>query len=227
MQPGNPLAQRIEHTLLKPDAKASQVANLVNEALTHHFFGVCVNSSWVPAVKKQISESSAHRPKIVAVVGFPLGAASSPAKAFETEWTVKQGADEIDMVIHIGHLKDKNSALVVSDIQAVVKAAGSAPVKVIIETGLLTLDEKKLACELSMQAGAHFVKTCTGFAAGVAEVEDVRLMRSIVGSRLGVKASGGIKTTAGALALVEAGADRLGTSSGPALLGIGTAAGGY
>lgn len=218
------LASYIDHTLLKPEASKDQILLTCQEALEHQFFGVCVNSSWVPTVVEALKGAKVAT---VAVIGFPLGAMSSRAKSFEAEWCVKAGAQEIDMVLHLGALKEKNFARVQSDIAEVVKGCGSAQLKVILETGLLTNDEKKAACELAVNAGAHFVKTCTGFNLGSATVEDIKLMREVVGPQFGVKASGGIKTQAQALALIEAGATRLGTSSGVQLVKNEKTAGGY
>lgn len=218
------LASYIDHTLLKPEASKEQILLTCQEALEHQFFGVCVNSSWIPTVVEALKGGKVAP---VAVVGFPLGAMASRAKAFEAEWCVKAGAQEIDMVLHIGALKEKNFALVQSDIAEVVKGCGGAQLKVILETGLLTNDEKKAACELAVNAGAHFVKTCTGFNLGSATIEDIKLMREAVGPNIGVKASGGIKTHAQALAFIEAGATRLGTSSGVQLVKNEKTAGGY
>jgi len=214
----------IDHTLLKPDATSEQIEKLCLEAKENHFFGVCVNSSWVPLAKSLLSGSPV---KLVAVIGFPLGAMSSEVKIFETKWCVQQGADEIDMVLAIGLLKEKKTALVQQEISEIVRAAGPIPVKVILETGLLTNDEKREACVLSRQAGAQFVKTCTGFSPGAATIEDILLMREVVGPDLGVKASGGIKNFAQAVALIEAGATRLGTSSGVQLVRGQSPTGGY
>lgn len=218
------LAAAIDHTLLKPEATSEQIRKLCQEAIDCQFFGVCVNSSWVPLAASLLK---GQKQKTVAVVGFPLGAMTSKAKAFEAEWCATQGAAEIDMVLHLGAVKEKNWSLAKEDIAAVVRASQSARVKVILETGLLTNEEKKTACELTVEAGAHFVKTCTGFNVGAATVEDIALMRQTVGPKFGVKASGGIKTPAQAIALIEAGADRLGTSSGVALVQGQNSAGGY
>ncbi len=218
------LAPMIDHTLLKPESSSEQIRKVCDEALTHKFFSVCVNSAWVPVASEALRGSTV---KVVAVVGFPLGAMSSAAKAFEAGWCVAHGASEIDMVINIGALKERNLELVRQDIADVVKAAGRKPVKVILETGLLTTEEKRLACELSVKAGARFVKTCTGFNVGSATVEDIQLMREAVGPDFGVKASGGIKTSSYAEALIAAGATRLGTSSGVALVQGQASTGGY
>lgn len=218
------LAATIDHTLLKPESSSEQIRKICQEAIDCQFFGVCVNSSWVPLAASLLK---GQKPQTVAVIGFPLGAMSSKAKAFEAEWCVREGAREIDMVLHLGALKEKNWSLVKEDIATVVRASQGALVKVILETGLLNDEEKKAACLLTVEAGAHFVKTCTGFNVGAATVEDIQLMRKTVGPQFGVKASGGIKTQAQALALIEAGATRLGTSSGVALVQGQTVAGGY
>jgi len=218
------LSSYIDHTLLKPDATSDQILKTCNEAIEHNFFGVCVNSLFIPQVVNQLRRSPVAA---VAVIGFPLGAMSTEAKAFEASWCVKNGAKEIDMVIAIGKLKDRDVDYVRSDIRAVVQAAAPAKVKVIIETSLLNTDEKKLACTLSKEAGAHFVKTSTGFNGGGATVEDIQLMRAAVGSEMGVKASGGIKNSEQAWALIKAGATRLGTSSGISLIEGKSSQGGY
>jgi deoxyribose-phosphate aldolase len=216
--------QYIDHTLLKPEATTAQVLLLCEEAKKHRFFGVCVNSRFVPVVAKELKDSAVAP---VAVVGFPLGAMATSPKAFEAEWCVRQGAKEIDMVISLGALKEKNHNYVREDIRAIVSAAQGALVKVIIETSLLQEEEKRWACSLAVEGGAHFVKTSTGFNGGGATVEDIQLMRSVVGPRIGVKASGGIKTLAQAEALIAAGATRLGTSSGVALIQGQAVGGGY
>jgi deoxyribose-phosphate aldolase len=218
------LASYIDHTLLKPEATASQIHQLCEEAREHGFYSVCVNSLFVPLCKKLLENSAV---KVCAVVGFPLGAMSTPAKAFETSWAVQNGADEIDMVLQIGSLKGHQEELVEKDIAAVVLAADGRPVKVIIETSLLSAEEKVQACLLSKRAKAHFVKTSTGFNGGGATVEDVLLMKKTVGEALEVKASGGIKNVAMAEALIAAGASRLGTSSGVQLVANQTAQGAY
>lgn len=211
MDPNIPLNTYIDHTVLKADATEAQIRQLCAEALEHKFYAVCVNGSRV-RLAKQILDKSAV--KIAAVVGFPLGAMDTSSKAHETAGAIANGADEIDMVIDIGQLKDGNAEAVREDIQAVVQAASGRPVKVIIETALLTNEQKVLACQLAVRAGANFVKTSTGFAATGATVEDVILMRKTVGPNIGVKASGGIKNRQMALAMIEAGANRIGTSSG-------------
>lgn len=205
------ISKFIDHTLLKADATSEQIEKLCNEARQYQFFSVCVNSFHVANCVKLLQGSGV---KVCTVVGFPLGAMSTQAKAFETKQAIQDGADEIDMVINIGALKDKNDQTVLQDIMAVVNAANMHLVKVIIETSLINDEEKTRACQLSVQAGAHFVKTCTGFAGGGATIEDVELMKKIVAGQALVKASGGIKDIKTAKALIEAGADRLGTSSG-------------
>lgn len=205
----------IDHTLLKADAKSSDIEKLCSEAKQFQFFSVCVNSVHVALCKKLLAESTV---KVCTVVGFPLGAMSTKAKAFETKQAIADGADEIDMVINIGALKDQNWDFVQDDIAAVVEAAQGRTVKVIFETSLLTEDEKRKSCQLSKAAGAHFVKTSTGFGGGGATVEDIKLMKSEVGQALQVKASGGIRDLATAEAMINAGATRLGTSSGVALV---------
>ncbi len=209
------LSRYIEQTLLKPEATPSQIRDLCNDAKKYSFLGVCTNSVYVPLVKNLLQDSQV---KVVTVVGFPLGAVNSQSKAFETDWAVKNGSHEIDMVLSVGHLKEKDYNFVLKDIKSVVSSAGKALVKVIIETALLTEEEKMKACQLSLEAGAHFVKTCTGFSGGKATVEDIKLMKSVVGSQMLIKASGGIKTSQDGYRLIEAGANRLGTSSGVQLV---------
>jgi deoxyribose-phosphate aldolase len=209
------LPQFIDHTLLKPEATESQHRLLCQEAKEFGFATICINSKWLPFCVQELGTSKV---KPICVIGFPLGACSTDVKVYETEWCVKNGALEIDMVISVGSLKSGDLNFVENDIRSVVKAANGKPVKVIIETGLLTLEEKKLACELSVKAGAHFVKTCTGFGPGVATIEDIQLMKSIVKDACLIKASGGIKTFEQAAQLIQAGASRLGTSSGVALV---------
>ncbi|MCX6460781.1 MAG: deoxyribose-phosphate aldolase [Actinobacteria bacterium] len=205
------LAGRIDHTLLDPTATQARVEQLCAEALQYNFAAVCVNSRWVLLVTDLLAESDVL---VCTVVGFPLGAMSPQAKASEAAIAVAQGAQEIDMVIDIGSLIAGENDAVYADIAGVVIASEPMPVKVIIETCLLTDEQKVTACRLAMRAGAAYVKTSTGFSTGGATVEDVRLMRDTVGDELGVKASGGIRSLATAEAMLEAGADRLGTSSG-------------
>jgi len=203
----------IDHTLLKADATEEQVTVLAQEAKEYSFASVCVNPTWVKKAAELLKD--APEVKVCTVIGFPLGATTSAVKAFETTNAIENGADEVDMVINIGALKDKNYDLVQSDIQAVVDAAkGKALVKVIIETALLTDEEKATVSELAVKAGADFVKTSTGFSTGGATVEDVALMRKTVGPDVGVKASGGVRGLEDAKAMIEAGATRIGASSG-------------
>lgn len=202
----------VDHTILKPEATREMVEILCKEAIEHKFAAVCVNPYHVNFCKEILKDSDV---KVATVVGFPLGANTKEVKAFETIDAINNGADEIDMVINIGAMKDKDYLKVKEDIKAVVEAAqGKAIVKVIIETCLLTDEEKKKVCELSMEAGAEFVKTSTGFSTGGATYEDVMLMKSVVGDKLEVKASGGVRDLDTAKKMIEAGATRLGTSSG-------------
>lgn len=199
-----------DHTILKADATRKDVKRVCDEAMAYSFCSVCVNSYYVPYVANLLHGSDV---KICSVVGFPLGAMSTRAKALEAKIAVMDGADEIDMVINVGALKDRDYSVVLEDIKAVKEACGEHILKVIIETCLLTDDEKVKACELAKEAGADFVKTSTGFGSAGAKVEDVRLMRETVGSDMGVKASGGIHDKEFAKELVDAGANRLGTSA--------------
>lgn len=205
----------IDHTMLKADASKNTIIRYCEEAKQYGFASVCVNTAFVPLVAEQLKGSQV---KTCCVVGFPLGAMLTSAKAFEAAEAVKVGAQEVDMVINISALKDHDDKQVEDDIRAVVEASKGAIVKVIIETCLLTDEEKVRACELSVKAGADFVKTSTGFSTGGATVEDVALMRKTVGERAQVKASGGIRTPEMARALVEAGADRIGAGNGIVLL---------
>lgn len=218
------LNKYIDHTLLKPEAQMAQIEKLCQEARDHKFFSVCVNTSYVQACTSLLKGSDVT---VCCVVGFPLGAMDTISKAFETKTAIANGAGEIDMVIQIGALKDRRLDYVRDDIKAVVEAAQGRKVKVIIETSLLNDEDKSLACKAALDAGAHFVKTSTGFAGGGATVEDVKLMKSIVGNKMEVKASGGVKNAEQALALIEAGATRLGTSSGVALVQGQQSQGGY
>lgn len=205
------LNRMIDHTLLKANATRAQIEKLCDEALEYNFASVCVNTCWVPLAHERLAGSEV---KTCCVVGFPLGAMLTEAKAAETRLAVEAGADEVDMVINIGWLLDGEYDAVRDDIAAVVKAADGKCVKVIIEACLLTDEQKVKACELSVEAGATFVKTSTGFSTGGATVADVALMRKTVGDRCLVKAAGGIHTADEARAMVEAGADRLGCSAG-------------
>ena len=215
------LARMIDHTLLKPEATRDEVVKLCEEARKHHFASVCVNTTWAGVCKAMLAGSDVL---VCCVVGFPLGAMSPSAKAYEAREAVRQGAREIDMVINIGALKSRDYETVFEDICRVVKASAPAGVKVILETSALTDDEKIVGSTLSKLAGAAFVKTSTGFGKGGATVEDVQLMRRIVGSELGVKASGGVRTAEDGLKMAMAGANRLGASASVAIVS-GTADG--
>lgn len=204
-------AQMIDHTLLKADATKEQIEALVKEAKEYHFKSVCINPAWVSHAAKQLKDTDVL---VCTVIGFPLGATTSAVKAFETKDALANGAGEIDMVINIGALKDGDDERVKADIRAVVEAADGTLVKVILETCLLNEEEIVRACELSVQAGADFVKTSTGFSTGGATVADVALMRKTVGPDIGVKASGGVRSAQDFIAMVEAGATRIGASSG-------------
>ncbi|WP_342425266.1 deoxyribose-phosphate aldolase [Paenibacillus sp. FSL L8-0502] len=205
------IAALIDHTLLRADATKDEITKLTAEAKKYQFASVCVNPAWVAYAAEQLAGTGVA---ICTVIGFPLGASTSATKAFETKDAISNGATEIDMVINIGALKARDVQLVEQDIRAVVEAAAGTLVKVIIETCLLTDEEKVLACELSVKAGANFVKTSTGFSTGGATVEDVALMRKTVGPEIGVKASGGVRSLEDVQKLVEAGASRIGASSG-------------
>lgn len=218
------LSRYIDHTLLKAEAQTAKIEKLCAEARDNRFFSVCVNTSYVKTCAELLKGSDV---KVCCVVGFPLGAMDTASKAFETATAIANGAHEIDMVIQIGALKDRRLDYVRDDIKAVVDAAKGHTVKVIIETSLLNEEDKILACKAALAAGAHFVKTSTGFGGGGATVDDVKLMKSVVGSQMEVKASGGIKDINTAKAMIEAGATRLGTSSGVALVQGQTVQGGY
>ncbi|GKQ42387.1 deoxyribose-phosphate aldolase [Companilactobacillus sp. RD055328] len=207
------LSKYIDHTILNQDATEKDVTKIINEAKEYDFASVCVNPYWV---KKAAIELKNTDVMVCTVIGFPLGANTTASKVFEAENALENGADELDMVINIGELKAKNNAAVLEDIRAVVEAGHNADkhVKVIIETCLLTDEEKVRACEISKEAGADFVKTSTGFSTAGAKVEDVKLMRETVGNEMGVKASGGIHSKEEALAMIDAGATRLGASAG-------------
>jgi deoxyribose-phosphate aldolase len=210
------LAATIDHTLLKPDATEAQVMALCREAKKFAFAAVCVNPCHIPLVAQTLQEVPGVR--ACSVIGFPLGANRSPIKAAEAKQAVADGAQEIDMVMAVGALKEGRLDAVEDDIREVVAAAGKALVKVIIETCCLTDAEKITACQSAVRAGAQFVKTSTGFGGAGATVADVRLMRSVVGAAIGVKASGGIRSLEQAMAMLEAGATRIGTSSGVAIV---------
>lgn len=205
----------IDHTALKADTKKETITKLCEEAKQYDFASVCVNPTWVSYCADYLKETDV---KVCTVIGFPLGANTSEVKAFEARNAIENGADEVDMVINIGALKDGHTELVYNDIKAVVEASGDHCVKVIIETCLLTDDEKKTVCELSVKAGATFVKTSTGFSTGGATPEDVALMKETVGDACQVKASGGVRNYADMMAVINAGATRIGTSAGVQLM---------
>lgn len=205
------IAGLIDHTLLKPDANKKMIEELCAEAKKYKFFSVCVNPCYVALAKKLLSGSDV---KVATVIGFPLGATTKETKGFEAKDAVENGANEVDMVINVGALKNKDYDLVRDDIKEVVESVkGKAVVKVIIETCLLTDGEKRKACELAKEAGAHFVKTSTGFSTGGATVEDIKIMKSVVKDDLKIKASGGIRSYEKAKAMINAGANRIGASS--------------
>ncbi len=208
-------AGMIDHTLLKADVTRDDVKKLCDEARKYHFASVCVNTTWVPVCKTLLGGSGVM---VCAVVGFPLGAMTPTAKAFEAKEAMRQGAQEIDMVINIGALKSRDYETVFEDICRVVKAAHPAKVKVILETGALNQEEKIIGISLSKLAGAAFVKTSTGFGPGGATVEDIALMRKLVGNEMGVKASGGVRTTEDAQKMAQAGASRIGASASVAIV---------
>lgn len=211
-----PIASYIDHTLLKPEATQSQIEVLCQEAAKYEFASVCVNPTWVAFAAEQLKDSPV---KVCTVIGFPLGASTSDTKSFETKDAIAKGATEIDMVLNVGALKSGQLDVVKEDIQAVVEAAkGKAIVKVILETCLLTKDEIVTASQLSKEAGANFVKTSTGFSTGGATPEDVALMHKTVGADLEVKASGGVRSLEDFNKMVEAGATRIGASSGVAIM---------
>ncbi|MGE5576806.1 MAG: deoxyribose-phosphate aldolase [Syntrophothermus sp.] len=209
------LARMIDHTLLKPDATFEAISKLCEEADEYGFASVCVNPCNVALAAHLLEESDV---KVCTVIGFPLGASTTVVKVLETRDAIANGASEVDTVINIGALKSQDYGLVLKDIQAVVEAAGEAVVKVIIETALLTREEKVKASLLAQQAGADFVKTSTGFASGGATVEDIKLIRETVGPEMGIKASGGIRDKAAAQAMVKAGATRIGASASVAIV---------
>lgn len=205
------LAKYFDHTILKPNVTDADVIKICDEAKEYGFFSVCVNPYFVPLVAKELEGTDV---KVTSVIGFPLGANTTEMKAFETKKAILDGADEIDMVINVSALKDKKYDYVLADIKAVVEALeGKAILKVIIETCLLTDEEKVMACKLSKEAGAHFVKTSTGFSTGGATPSDVKLMKETVGDELEVKASGAVRDYEGAMAVIEAGATRIGASA--------------
>jgi len=212
---GAEIALLIDHTLLRPDATRREVVALCSEARNFGFAAVCVNPSFVRVAAHELSNSPV---KVGTVIGFPLGASTTETKAFEAKDAILNGAQELDMVLAIAELKDHNNEYVLNDIKAVVKAGEERVIKVILETCLLTDEEKVTACKLVVKAGAHFVKTSTGLAEGGATVEDIRLMRRTVGPEFGVKASGGIRSLDDALKMIDAGATRIGTSCGVAIV---------
>ena len=207
----NSLSSLIDHTNLRPDALHSDIEILCKEAIQYKFASVCINPVYVSYAKSILKDEN---PKVCSVVGFPLGADSEEMKYAEARFLIFQGVDEIDMVMNIAFLKERKLDLVKNEIKKVVEAADGNCVKVIIETSLLNQDEKALACNIVMESGAAFVKTSTGFSSSGATLEDVRLIKKVVGDRVGIKASGGIKTKNEALKLIEAGASRIGTSRG-------------
>ena len=222
--PNTEVARRIDHTLLKGDATRADHVKLCEEARKYRFASVCINTTWVPLCKGLLQGAGVMT---ICVVGFPLGAATSRAKAAETREAIANGADEIDMVINLGLLKSGDHTAVHDDIRQVVEAAAGRPVKVILETHLLSREQKIAACAISKAAGAAFVKTSTGFSGGGATVDDIRLMRQVVGPEMGVKASGGVRNTADAHAMIGAGANRIGASASVAIVTGGTSKGGY
>ena len=209
------IASMIDHTLLKPEATPAQIEKLCAEAAEYHFASVCVNPVYIPLAARLLKGTGV---KVCCVVGFPLGAIAPEQKAAEAASCAAMGAEELDMVIHVGAVKAGDWALVQRDIEGVVKAAAGHTVKVIIETCLLTDEEKVKACEAAKAAGAHFVKTSTGFSTGGATTHDIALMRKTVGPEMGVKASGGIRDYETAMAMIEAGANRIGASAGIAIV---------
>lgn len=210
------LSRYIDHTLLKADATENEVIKLCNEAKEYDFFSVCINPGFVELTAKELRESNVA---VCTVIGFPLGASTPETKAFETRDAIQKGAAEVDMVINISKLKDKKDEEVLKDIKAVVDAADKkALIKVIIETCFLTDEEKERACKLAKDAGADFVKTSTGFSTGGATKEDIALMRKTVGTEMGVKASGGVRTYEDAVTMIESGATRIGASASIAIV---------
>ena len=207
----NSFSSLIDHTNLRPDALHSDIEILCKEAIQYKFASVCINPVYVSYAKSILKDEN---PKVCSVVGFPLGADSEEMKYAEARFLIFQGVDEIDMVMNTAFLKERKTDLVKNEIKKVVEAADGNCVKVIIETSLLNQDEKALACNIVMESGAAFVKTSTGFSSSGATLEDVRLIKKVVGDRVGIKASGGIKTKNEALKLIEAGATRIGTSRG-------------
>ncbi|WP_429350507.1 deoxyribose-phosphate aldolase [Paenibacillus sp. 4624] len=214
----------IDHTLLRADATRNELTKLTEEAKQYQFASVCVNPGWVSYAAEQLKGTGVD---ICTVIGFPLGASTSETKAFETKDAIAKGATEVDMVINIGALKDGKDDVVEQDIRAVVEAAAGTLVKVIIETCLLTDDEKVRACQAAVRAGADFVKTSTGFSTGGATPEDIALMRRTVGPDVGVKASGGVRSLEDMQKMIEAGATRIGASSGVKIMQGGQSTSSY
>jgi len=209
------LAKYIDHTILKPEATVRDIERLCGEATKHQFAAVCINPCYVELAARLLAGTDV---KVATVIGFPLGANLSVVKAFEAQQAARQGADEIDMVINIGAAKLGLWDRVLDDIRQVMAGAEGRIVKVIVETALLTEDEKKLVCSLVLASGAHYIKTSTGFAAGGASVADIKLFKAIVGEKIGIKASGGIRTRQDAVTMISAGASRLGTSAGVSMI---------
>ena len=219
------LNKYIDHTVLKADTTQEKVQQIIDEAIQYDFMSVCINPTWVAYAAQKLADNDV---KVCTVIGFPLGANTSVVKAYEASEAIKNGADEVDMVINIGAAKAGNWDLVASDIAAVVAAADGVTTKVIIETSLLTDEEKVQACQSAVKAGADFVKTSTGFSTAGATIDDIKLMRKTVGPDMGVKASGGVRSIADANAMIAAGATRLGTSNGVDIMKGNVAdAGGY
>ena len=210
------LNKTIDHTILNADATKDAVIKVIDEAKKYEFASVCLEPCWVSLAAERLKDSPV---KVCTVIGFPLGANTKTVKAFEAKEAVENGADEVDMVLNIGALKSGDEAMVLEDMKAVIEAAKNAVVKVILETCLLTDEEKKKACALAKEAGLDFVKTSTGFSTAGATVEDVKLMRDAVGDTMGVKASGGIRDTKTAEAMIAAGASRIGASKSIAIIG--------
>mgnify|MGYP001158060794 CR=1 FL=1 len=214
--PETPLSSYIDHTNLRPNATAGNIEKLCAEAIEHQLCGVCVNGCWVQHARNHLADTDVL---VVTVVGFPIGASDSDSKRYETEVAVDNGAHEIDMVMNLGRFIDGDHRYIIREIRDVIEAADDRRVKVIIETGYFNDKQIATACKLSVEAEAHFVKTCTGFSPGGATVDHIQLMRESVGQRAGIKASGGIRDRETALAMIEAGATRIGTSSGVTIVG--------
>ncbi|MBS3942662.1 MAG: deoxyribose-phosphate aldolase [Dethiobacter sp.] len=210
------LASYIDHTILKPEATREEILKLCAEAVKYEFAAVCINPCYVKTAAKALAGTAV---KVCTVIGFPLGATTAAVKAYEAAEAVATGAGELDMVLNIGALKSRDEGAVLKDIAAVVKAARDGVVKVILEAPLLTEEEKIIACRLAKKAGAHYVKSSTGFGPGGATAGDIRLMRETVGPAMGVKAAGGVRTKQAALEMIAAGATRIGTSNGVSIIG--------